>query len=45
MTKRKTLYKKTEKLFHSKLEFILKKKIVDWGIAELLAYGTLLYEG
>ncbi|XMD32909.1 MAG: 2-oxoglutarate dehydrogenase E1 component [Candidatus Karelsulcia muelleri] len=45
LTKRKKIYKKTEKIFHSKLEFLLKKKIVDWGMAELLAYGTLLYEG
>ncbi|QIK16406.1 2-oxoglutarate dehydrogenase E1 component [Blattabacterium sp. DPU] len=44
LPKKKKFFKKTEFLFRQRLEMV-KKKLVDWSMAELLAYGTLLYEG
>lgn len=43
--KNKKIYKKTVKFLKIKNKKLLKKETVDWGIAELLAYGSLLYEG
>ncbi|WP_185881938.1 2-oxoglutarate dehydrogenase E1 component [Blattabacterium cuenoti] len=40
----KRFFRKTEHLFKQRLEMI-KKNLVDWSISELIAYGTLLYEG
>lgn len=40
-----TLYTKTKKLFKKRKEMINKGQSIDWGMAELLAYGSLLYEG
>ncbi|WP_185851609.1 2-oxoglutarate dehydrogenase E1 component [Blattabacterium cuenoti] len=40
----KKFFKKTKFLFQKRLNMI-KNHLVDWSIAELLAYGTLLYEG
>jgi len=37
--------KKTERLFDHRYQIVSKEKRVDWGIAELLAYGSLLDEG
>ncbi|WP_185864500.1 2-oxoglutarate dehydrogenase E1 component [Blattabacterium cuenoti] len=44
LPKKKKFFKKTESIFNQRLEMI-KKNSVDWSMAELLAYGTLLYEG
>ncbi|WP_185871683.1 2-oxoglutarate dehydrogenase E1 component [Blattabacterium cuenoti] len=44
LPKKKKFFKKTEFIFRQRLEMI-KKELVDWSMAELLAYGTLLYEG
>lgn len=40
-----TFYIKTKKLFHKRNEMIEKGHYIDWGMAELLTYGSLLYEG
>ncbi|WP_233485136.1 2-oxoglutarate dehydrogenase E1 component [Candidatus Walczuchella monophlebidarum] len=37
-------YKKIEKILAQRKEMIKNGNIIDWGMAELLAYGTLLYE-
>ncbi|WP_185858560.1 2-oxoglutarate dehydrogenase E1 component [Blattabacterium cuenoti] len=44
LPKEKKFFRKTESLFQQRLKMI-SKKLVDWSMAELLAYGTLLYEG
>ncbi|WP_185857991.1 2-oxoglutarate dehydrogenase E1 component [Blattabacterium cuenoti] len=44
LPKKKKFFKKTEFIFQQRLKMI-KKELVDWSMAELLAYGTLLYEG
>ncbi|WP_185863287.1 2-oxoglutarate dehydrogenase E1 component [Blattabacterium cuenoti] len=44
LPKEKKFFRKTEFIFKKRLEMI-KKEFVDWSMAELLAYGTLLYEG
>ena len=38
-------YKKTKKLFSDRLEMLNEGEGLDWGMAELLAYSTLLSEG
>ena len=38
-------YKKTKKLFDDRLSMLDKNGVLDWGMAELLAYATLLKEG
>ena len=38
-------YKKTKKLFSDRLKMLNEGKGLDWGMAELLAYSTLLSEG
>jgi 2-oxoglutarate dehydrogenase E1 component len=38
-------FKKMEKLLNDRKEMIEKTDRLDWGMAELLAYGTLLQEG
>ncbi|NBG65130.1 2-oxoglutarate dehydrogenase E1 component [Acidiluteibacter ferrifornacis] len=37
-------FKKSEKLFSERLKMI-ESEVIDWGMAELLAYSTLLTEG
>ncbi|AGW86342.1 2-oxoglutarate dehydrogenase E1 component [Blattabacterium sp. (Nauphoeta cinerea)] len=44
LPKEKKFFRKTEFIFRKRLEMI-KKELVDWSMAELLAYGSLLYEG
>ncbi|WP_185860756.1 2-oxoglutarate dehydrogenase E1 component [Blattabacterium cuenoti] len=44
LPKNKKFFKKTEFIFRKRLEMI-RKKLLDWSMAELLAYGTLLCEG
>lgn len=44
LPKKKKFFRKTKFIFLQRLEMI-KKELVDWSMAELLAYGTLLYEG
>ncbi|WP_185873335.1 2-oxoglutarate dehydrogenase E1 component [Blattabacterium cuenoti] len=44
LPKEKTFLKKTISIFFNRLE-MLKKNLIDWSMAEILAYGTLLYEG
>ncbi|WP_341656431.1 2-oxoglutarate dehydrogenase E1 component [Blattabacterium cuenoti] len=44
LPKKKKFFRKTELIFQKRLEMI-QKKLVDWSMAELLSYGTLLYEG
>lgn len=38
-------FKKMEKLMNDRRDMIEKNNAIDWGMAELLAYGTLLTEG
>ncbi len=38
-------YKKTKKLFVDRISMLDGKAKIDWGMAELLAYATLLHEG
>lgn len=45
LPKELTLYTKTKKLFNKRNKMIEKGQSIDWGMAELLAYGSLLYEG
>lgn len=45
LPKKLTLYTKTKKLFNKRNKMIEKGQSIDWGMAELLAYGSLLYEG
>ncbi|AGC67000.1 2-oxoglutarate dehydrogenase (succinyl-transferring), E1 component [Candidatus Uzinura diaspidicola str. ASNER] len=45
LPKELTFYIKTKKLFNKRIEMIEKGLSIDWGMAELLAYGSLLYEG
>ncbi len=40
-----TYFSKIKKLFNKRNEMIEKGQSIDWGMAELLAYGSLLYEG
>ena len=40
-----TFYKKTKKLFLDRDNMLEGKRLLDWGMAELLAYATLLKEG
>jgi len=44
-TKEVTLFAKMKKLLNARHDLFFKKKQVDWALAELLAYGTLLCEG
>ncbi|WP_185866627.1 2-oxoglutarate dehydrogenase E1 component [Blattabacterium cuenoti] len=44
LPKKKKFFRKTEHLFNQRLEMV-KKNLVDWSISELIAYGTILYEG
>ncbi len=44
LPKEKKFFRKTEFIFQQRLEMI-RKELVDWSMAELLSYGTLLYEG
>ncbi|XOD68569.1 MAG: 2-oxoglutarate dehydrogenase E1 component [Flavobacteriales bacterium AspAUS03] len=41
----KKFYRKTEKLLEQRAEMMQQKNALDWGMAELLAYSTLLDEG
>lgn len=41
----KSFYRKIEKLLQQRAEMVQKKNALDWGMAELLAYGSLLDEG
>lgn len=45
LPKELTLYIKTKKLFNKRNKMIFKGESMDWSMAELLAYGSLLYEG
>jgi len=38
-------YKKTKKLFTDRISMLAGEATIDWGMAELLAYATLLHEG
>jgi 2-oxoglutarate dehydrogenase E1 component len=38
-------YKKTKKLFQDRLLMLKNNALLDWGMAELLAYATLLNDG
>lgn len=40
-----TVNPKVEKLLQARMEAVLKDQPIDWGLAELLAYGSLLWEG
>jgi 2-oxoglutarate dehydrogenase E1 component len=40
-----TLNPKVEKLLQARTEAVVKEGPIDWGLAELLAYGTLVCEG
>ncbi len=39
------IHKKLERLIQDRKAMILEDKPIDWGMGELLAYATLLYEG
>ncbi|WP_185868533.1 2-oxoglutarate dehydrogenase E1 component [Blattabacterium cuenoti] len=45
LPKKKKFFKKTKNLFQKRLHMVNHEKCVDWSIAELLAYATILYEG
>ena len=45
VSQHESLFKKTQRLLAEQKNMIEKKNQLDWGMAELLAYGTLLYEG
>jgi len=38
-------HRKTTRLFEERVNMLIKKNKIDWGMAELLAYGSLLKEG
>lgn len=40
-----TLHPKVKVLVNERLETVKEKKLIDWGLAETLAYATLLIEG
>ena len=40
-----SLFKKTQRLLAEQKRMVEEKNQLDWGMAELLAYGTLLHEG
>ncbi|WP_185865258.1 2-oxoglutarate dehydrogenase E1 component [Blattabacterium cuenoti] len=44
LPKEKNFFKKTKKIFQKRLEMIENNQ-VDWSMAEILAYGSLLYDG
>tara|TARA_B110000305_G_C19456265_1_gene651134 strand:- start:1459 stop:4164 length:2706 start_codon:yes stop_codon:yes gene_type:complete len=39
------LFKKTQRILNDQRKMIEETNKIDWGMAELLAYGTLLHEG
>ena len=39
------LFKKTQRLLADQKKMVEESNRLDWGMAELLAYGTLLHEG
>jgi len=39
------LFKKTQRLLNDQKKMVEESNRLDWGMAELLAYGTLLHEG
>lgn len=41
----KIFYKKTKKLLEYRYNMVYNMNSIDWGMAELIAYGSLLYEG
>lgn len=41
----KNFFKKTEKLINDRKKMVSESQMVDWGMAELLAYASLLDEG
>lgn len=41
----KIFYRKTKKLFEQRLKMVQENNIIDWSIAELLSYASLLDEG
>ena len=45
LPKGERFYRKIEKLFDQRCEMLKKESTLDWGMVELLAYGTLLSEG
>ncbi|WP_103326533.1 2-oxoglutarate dehydrogenase E1 component [Bacteroidetes bacterium endosymbiont of Geopemphigus sp.] len=45
LPKEKKFYRKVEKLFEQRRKMLKKGSSLDWGMTELLAYGTLLSEG
>lgn len=45
LPKKKKFLKKINILHKKRLEMIIKNSLVDWSMAELLSYSTLLYEG
>jgi 2-oxoglutarate dehydrogenase E1 component len=44
LPKGEKFFRKTEKVFEDRLTMLETDKL-DWGMAEMLAYGTLVYEG
>lgn len=45
VSEKEALFKKTKRLLSDQKKMIESTNILDWGMAELLAYGTLLHEG
>ena len=45
VSEKESLFKKTKRLLSDQKKMIESTNILDWGMAELLAYGTLLHEG
>ncbi len=42
---KESLFKKTQRLLSDQQKMVEESNQLDWGMAELLAYGTLLHEG
>jgi len=45
VTENELLFKKTQRLLNDQKKMVEESNRLDWGMAELLAYGTLLHEG
>lgn len=45
LPKNKIFYKKIKKLLEHRYQMVYKLNAIDWGMAELLSYGSLIYEG
>src|SRR5690606_41854153 len=45
LPKDKTFFKKIVRLYDERIKMVRDTKVLDWAMAELLAYGSLVLEG